>query len=155
MERERDDSMAREKFNIAGKREMKVWGVWKLGRNGERNCGRAEKEGWRKGIKGRRKEKINKAEKRDELDNMSRRRCGSTGVVKPSRNESVDSVENQLTKCWTGLCIPYVLSLVFHRMYTFLNSFRTCKITIQIGINIAGMQQYLLPVGLILVHKWL
>ena len=36
-----------------------------------------------------------------------------------------DSVESQLTKCCTGFCIPYVLSLVFQRMYTFLNSLRT------------------------------
>ena len=36
-----------------------------------------------------------------------------------------DSVERTLTKCWAGFCIPYVLSLVFQRMYTFLNSLRT------------------------------
>ena len=43
------------------------------------------------------------------------------------KHRDVKRVNIPLTKCCVGFCIPYVLSLVFQRMYTFLNSFRTWR----------------------------
>ena len=60
------------------------------------------------------------------LNRVSSKRVGRVGQVNiRGGGGKRDSVESQLTKCCTGFCIPYVLSLVFQRMYTFLNSLRT------------------------------